>query len=345
MKNQPDNSKQEEDVVIHSVSTAPTHDEDDEEAIREAARHRQHAQNLVRDHLEHHVDQNPGASSDYVTWIATLHPENADIAIDQRFFVPGNPWWTIYEDTKNNNTQIPLATAVPINGTQQTSSQQDDIEGGGGEESKDSSQKSDATSTTTTTRPSNNKSPNFCMTCNPIAIFCGLAFSVAALVIVLTLELVALVVCYLPATLFYHCGQAFAPPNCCSCLLYVVFMVVYSALSFADSMLLLASVLVTECLCLIAYFVGMVTGGCLWAKYLQQQIRKFCHGIRIVFRKSSSNSNSDSPNSNSNSTNNPPRGLCFGRMAEERKRNAKAHLNGVRVVTVKRKKRSCESCH
>jgi hypothetical protein len=24
-----------------------------------------------------------------VTWIATLHPENADITIDQRFFIPG----------------------------------------------------------------------------------------------------------------------------------------------------------------------------------------------------------------------------------------------------------------
>ena len=34
----------------------------------------------------------------FVTWIATLHPENADVTIDQRFFVSGNPWWAIYED-------------------------------------------------------------------------------------------------------------------------------------------------------------------------------------------------------------------------------------------------------
>jgi hypothetical protein len=241
-----------------------------------------------------------------------------------------------------------LATAVPVNPVKS----EDDIEGGaaaeddteGSEESKDLSQPPDATKTTS----SSHKSPHFCRSCNPIAVTCGLAFSGAALVVVLTLELVALFVCYLPGTLFFHCGQAFAPPNCCSCLLYVVFMVVYSALSFADSMILLASVLVTECLCLVAYFVGMVTGGCLWAEYLQQQIRKVCHGIRIVFRKSSNNdnNNSDSPNSNNNS-NNPPRGLCFGRMAKERerKRNAKAHLNGVRVVTVQRKRRSCESCH
>jgi hypothetical protein len=85
MKNQQDSNQE----VIPPVQTTPTQDEDDEEAILEAARHRQHAQTIVRDHLENHADNNPGASSDYVTWIATLHPENADITIDQRFFVPG----------------------------------------------------------------------------------------------------------------------------------------------------------------------------------------------------------------------------------------------------------------
>ena len=90
----------ETESIIHPVATAPTEDEDDvnntnintnedEEAMRQASRHRQHAQNMVREHLEHHSSHNPGASSDYVTWIATLHPENADITIDQRFFVPG----------------------------------------------------------------------------------------------------------------------------------------------------------------------------------------------------------------------------------------------------------------
>ena len=71
------------------MSTMPTQDEDDEQAILEAARHREHASSLVREHLENHAANNPGASSDYVTWIATLHPENADITIDQRFFAQG----------------------------------------------------------------------------------------------------------------------------------------------------------------------------------------------------------------------------------------------------------------
>ncbi len=92
-------------ITISPVSTEPTDDEaspsinsdsnnnqnnnEDEQAALEAARHRHQAQNLVREHLENHSTHNPGASSDYVTWIATLHPENADITIDQRFFVPG----------------------------------------------------------------------------------------------------------------------------------------------------------------------------------------------------------------------------------------------------------------
>ena len=70
----------------HPMPTALT---EDDEAELQAARHRHNASMLVRDHLETHAATNPGASSDYVTWIATLHPENAEITIDQRFFVPG----------------------------------------------------------------------------------------------------------------------------------------------------------------------------------------------------------------------------------------------------------------
>jgi hypothetical protein len=71
---------------------------DDEEAAYQAAMARRHASELVRDHLETHATNNPGASSDYVTWIATLHPENADITIDQRFFIPGE--WPLRQPTQ-----------------------------------------------------------------------------------------------------------------------------------------------------------------------------------------------------------------------------------------------------
>ncbi len=79
------------DEEYEDYSNQPTSSESSEDgrAMQQAARHRQDAQNLVRDHLRNHAQHNPGASSDYVTWIATLHPENADITIDRRFFVPG----------------------------------------------------------------------------------------------------------------------------------------------------------------------------------------------------------------------------------------------------------------
>ena len=81
--------QQQNTLIVQTGSTAPTEDGDEEEAVIQAAKHREQATNLVRDHLKNHVAHNPGGSSDYVTWIATLHPENADITIDQRFFVPG----------------------------------------------------------------------------------------------------------------------------------------------------------------------------------------------------------------------------------------------------------------
>jgi hypothetical protein len=55
-----------------------------------------------------------------VTWIATLHPENAQVAIDPRFLTAGNPWMAVYEETckdmgrrRSNATPYPDATAPP----------------------------------------------------------------------------------------------------------------------------------------------------------------------------------------------------------------------------------------
>jgi len=326
---------------VHAVPTAPTEDADDAEVCREAARHREHAQAMVREHLQNHASHNPGRSSDYVTWIATLHPENADIAIDQRFFVPGNPWWTIYEETKKNS-EIPVADAIPVTNSP-TKEEDDDIEGGTLDTTLDTSKMctSDGEGSDDDGGGGKEKSAHCCQTCNPIALFFGLVLSVVSFVIVLCYELISLLLCHLPAALFYHAGQAFAPPNICTCFLYMTFMIVFCAFSFADSMLLLASVLVTECLALAALVVGFLTGGCLWANHLQQHIRKLCHGIRVVFRKKTS-----SPDP----TAQPPRGiLCCGQAPDEHggndRRKQNPNLEGVRVINVQRVRLPTESCH
>jgi len=300
---------------VDTVPTAPTHDDDnDEEAMIQAVRSREEASTLVRDHLENHEANNPGASSDYVTWIATLHPENADITIDQRFLVPGNAWWTIYEDTKN--TEIPIAIAKPVSNN--TIKVEDETSG------EDSSECSDDNHSTESSEP------HFCQRCNPIAIVSGVALAIPALVVAFTFELVALIVCYAPGSMFYHIAQWFAPPDCCTCLFYVALMLVHFVLSFCDTLILLVSVMVTECLGLVAFLIGFVTGGCLWARVLPQQIRRLCHGIRIVFRKKTSHSNK------------PARRFFFDRNSYD---NAKPHMKGVKVVQVNRVRRPGESFH
>lgn len=73
----------------------------DIEAEAESAEARERGTELIREHLRGHLAQNPRSS--YVTWIATLHPENASVEIDPRFLIPGNPWMVVYEETKFYN--------------------------------------------------------------------------------------------------------------------------------------------------------------------------------------------------------------------------------------------------
>lgn len=335
----------ETESIIHPVATAPTEDEDDvnntnintnedEEAMRQASRHRQHAQNMVREHLEHHSSHNPGASSDYVTWIATLHPENADITIDQRFFVPGNAWWTIYEDTKNN--PIPVVTAVPVANCDIVK-EEEDLEAGTETTLPPETASRASTSTTASTNsPTSTKPPHCCQTCNPIALVAGMLVTIPAFVTVLTLELVALVICYLPSAVFYHASQAFAPPNICTCILYMVFMILYGAFSLADSIVLVTSVVATEWIGGFAFGIGFLTGGCLWAKTLQQHIRRLCHCIRVGFRRNDDQNQASSM---------PRRSLCCcGSSARERKHKADRE-RGINVVRVQRVRSPGESCH
>ncbi|KAG7359020.1 hypothetical protein IV203_015609 [Nitzschia inconspicua] len=254
---------------------------DDDEAEYQAALARRHASELVRDHLETHAANNPGASSDYVTWVATLHPENASIVIDQRFFIPGNPWWTIYEETKNNQS-IPTATAVAISQEDEESQQQ-------GHPSSPSQRKDESENGKT--------KPSFCMTCSPIALFAGFMVYSQALLGVLLCEFCAFFLCHLPAALFFHVASAFSPPNVCTGVLYSVCMVIYCCFALCDSIVLLVSVLVTEVLAMTAFFVCAFTGGIICGQFWHQQVRRMCHGVRIVFRRKASG--------------NPPRHFSF----------------------------------
>ncbi len=72
-----------------AVAVAVPLDSSDEEAQAQAAvtASREAGITTIRNHCEHHLISNP--TSTYVTWIATLHPENAHVTIDSRFLIPG----------------------------------------------------------------------------------------------------------------------------------------------------------------------------------------------------------------------------------------------------------------
>lgn len=72
----------------------------DEEAQASAAAAREQGIATIRNHCEQHLTQNPDSS--YVTWVATLHPENAEVSIDPRFLIEGNPWLAVYEEARED---------------------------------------------------------------------------------------------------------------------------------------------------------------------------------------------------------------------------------------------------
>jgi hypothetical protein len=51
---------------------------------------------VIRTHLVDHLLRNPDAS--YQSWVAVLHPENAQVTLDGRLWTDGNPWLTVWDE-------------------------------------------------------------------------------------------------------------------------------------------------------------------------------------------------------------------------------------------------------
>jgi len=268
-------NKQTEDESQDSMTNAPirrTTAHEDQDAEAQAAEARRRGTELIEDHLSSHLTNNP--DSDYVTWIATLHPENAHVQIDHRFFVPGNPWWTVYEsapapgkgNNHNNGESIPTATAVPVAAPEDPpkSSFPDTLES-----------KEDGT---VVAAPSSR-------VCSPIDFLVGSVISLSAIVTVYGIELSALLIYSLSAC-FYKTAQSMAPPSFATSLFYVVLLLVYWSLALIDSCLLLASVLTTELMAITAWIISSLFAGCETAGKWHQYIRRTCHLARGSFRPS-----------------------------------------------------------
>jgi hypothetical protein len=190
------------------------------------------------------------------------------------FFFAGNPWWTIYEDTKRGY-QIPTATAI------QVTPEEDGDSSRPNRQSPPFHRNQDETFHDT-------NGPSFLMTCSPINLMSGFLVASQALLGVVLCELLALILLHLPAKLFYHAAQAFSPPNVCTGICYSFLMIFYYAFALFDSIVLLVSVVLTEVLAVTAFLVGALTGGIVWGRYWHQQVRRMCHGVRIIFRQRAS---------------------------------------------------------
>ena len=245
-------------------NTYPT----DDEAEAEAAEARRQGTQLIENHLSMHLSQNPDSS--FVTWIATLHPENAEVSIDQRFFVPNNPWWTVYEGAKND---IPIATAVPVNDDLAAASEQPIPV------STYNPEKPASTSTSTKTEP---KSP-----CSPIDSFIGFVLSLIAILTVFGLETSACII-YFVAAGIWKSAKAMGHTGLIPWILYHVLMIVYWILAIIDSCLLLGSVLAVELVAGVCYILSLLFAGCQRAAAWHQYIRRTCHTLRWAFRSQSS---------------------------------------------------------
>ena len=236
---------------------------DDADAETAAAHGREQGAAVISSHLSNHLEHNPGRSSDFVTWIATLHPENADVSVDERFFIPGNPWWRIYEE-QCKLQGIPSATAVPVN------SDPTDPEAVG--------------QPTVNGAPKPPPPPHYCLQCSPVDMFTGLFISLMAFFGVFLTETLALLI-YLVAAFFYKFANALCPPNAFTGLPYSFLMVFYYSFALADSFTLLSSVLVAEFVALAAWISTFCFGGLLRANEWHQFVRRNCHFIRAAYRK------------------------------------------------------------
>ena len=78
-------------------STIPNTDEEAQVVVEQS---RAEGISVIENHCRQHLSNNPESS--YVTWIACLHPENAQVSIDPRFLIEGNPWLTVYEEAKED---------------------------------------------------------------------------------------------------------------------------------------------------------------------------------------------------------------------------------------------------
>ena len=252
-------------AVTPAPARAPPHlTEDDILAQEIAAEARQRGEAVIRHHVAHYLDANPNAS--FVTWIATLHPENAHVTIDPRFFIPGNPWSTVFEQARGAMNDGFVVV------------EEFDVEN---ENTHCNTTTTDHHQPATTSSLRVGRHYNFG---GLIPLIVGFSTIFAAMLVALSLQMVASFV-FVMAVANYQVYNVLPRLNVCSALLYPLpcgFLALFWSL---DLCLLLLDTVLVEVLAALAYVVcaPLALSHTVGVVY-HQSTRKFAHYIRWASR-------------------------------------------------------------
>lgn len=244
-------------------SRSAMHSGSDRLAEDAAAEAREQGVELIRNHLGEYLVQNPDA--DYVTWIATLHPENAEVTIDPRFLIPGNPWATVFEEAR----AAAWRGAEPDHSSQSNGSSIDEAEEAKMEDPQFARQ--------TTAR-------NIHLG-GLIPMIVGCSFLLAAMGVAFGLQLASTIV-YMLAVFFKCICKCLPPFSAWTAVLYLIpggLLIVFQSL---DLLLLVLDTVLVELLGLLAYILcTLLSFSHAVGKFYHQQIRRLPHFMRWACRK------------------------------------------------------------
>jgi hypothetical protein len=242
-----------EDSVMNVVAVSISDDEAN--AAVEAAR--ADGISTIRNHCIQHLSNNP--NSTYVTWISTLHPENAHVVIDPRLLTQdNNPWLAVFEETKNDLQRGRLGDDrnAPSYSTSNIASGKD---------------------------TDKNESMGKKFGCLDFTI--GSALVLQSVIATIAIEVVA-VYCYLS---YYACHQIMikcGPPSLFTFLPFFTTLLLGNIFNLLDVFLLLTSIVIVECTACVSYIVcTLLACDHDQGRLMHQMTRKLPHLIRWASRK------------------------------------------------------------
>lgn len=249
------------------VAVAVAIPDSDEEAQAVAVAAREEATDSIREHCESHLSLNPDSS--YVSWIATLHPENAHVTIDSRFMIPGNPWLTVWEEAKDELQK-----------------------NGGGREYDDvlvtpSAPPDPSASPASAVVHGQDDGIQHARKCEGsfLDFIIGNALVLVCVVASFAFELVASY-CYVSYWLCMKVVKMCSPPNVCTFLPFFIAYVIGSCFQLIDMLLLFVGVIVVESVAAANYvIVTILAFSHRRGKKMHQLTRKVPHMTRWAFRQ------------------------------------------------------------